>query len=318
MVNRVHIILSSFCVTTGAIQRANAALTKRVACPDGVHTTSNAACCALFPLVKLINKDLFDGGECGEEVHESLRLVFHDAIGIPPPKGLILLHPPRTLLFLTCFHSGGADDSIMIFSDIKFAFHANNTVSSILERFEEVSFSPNEVVALIASNSIAAADHVDEATTRRPFDSTPGVFDAQFFVELQLCGTSFPGTGGNAGEAESPIKGEIRLQSDQAVLDLALDSRSACHWQSFVGNQAKVQREFQAAMIKLSTLGHNRDQLIDCLDVIPVSAPLAGSPHLPAGLSMNNIEQTVSLLPPSNTSNSFHPSFSVPPVRSRL
>ena len=55
---------------------------------------------ALIPIVEKIQKDLFDGGECGEEVlifasmsnltlltslstqaHSALRLAFHDAIG---------------------------------------------------------------------------------------------------------------------------------------------------------------------------------------------------------------------------------------------
>ena len=38
-------------------------------------------------------------------------------------------------------------------------------------------------------------------------------------------------TGGNQGEVESPLKGEMRLQSDFL---LARDSRTACEWQSFV------------------------------------------------------------------------------------
>ena len=73
------------------------------------------------------------------------------------------------------------------------------------------------LVALLASHSVAAADHVDPAIPGTPFDSTPSVFDSQFFVETQLRGTLFPGTGGNQGEVESPLAGEIRLQSDHDV-----------------------------------------------------------------------------------------------------
>ena len=51
-----------------------AAVTKRVACPDGKNTATNAACCALFAIRDDIQENLFDGGECGEEVHESFRL----------------------------------------------------------------------------------------------------------------------------------------------------------------------------------------------------------------------------------------------------
>ena len=45
---------------------------------------NNAACCSLFAIRDDIQQNLFDGGECGEDVHESLRLTFHDAIGISP------------------------------------------------------------------------------------------------------------------------------------------------------------------------------------------------------------------------------------------
>ena len=83
----------------------------------------------------------------------------------------------------------------------------------------------------ILRHTIAAADHVDPSIPGTPFDSTPEMFDTQFFIETQLRGTLFPGTGGNQGEVESPLHGEIRLQSDS---ELARDSRTACEWQSFV------------------------------------------------------------------------------------
>ncbi|KAF8895143.1 manganese peroxidase 2 [Infundibulicybe gibba] len=317
------------------VQVANASLTKRVACPDGVHTTANAACCALFPVLDDIQANLFDGAN----VHESLRLTFHDAIGFSPTKG-----------------GGGADGSIVTFSDIETAFHANNgidgivevqkpfiakhnmtagdfiqfagavgvsncagaprlnfllgrptakaaspdllvpepfdSVTSILARFAEAGFSPAEVVALLASHSVAAADHVDPTIPGTPFDSTPSLFDTQVFIEVQLRGTLFPGTGATEGEVESPLQGEIRIQSDH---DLARDSRTACEWQSFVNNQAKMQTAFKAAMLKLST-------------------PLTTKPHLPAGKTANDIEQAcASSAFPALTADP-GPATSVPPV----
>ena len=86
-----------------------AALTRRVACADGINTATNAACCALFPLRDLLQDQLFDGGECGEEVHESLRLTFHDAIGISPAIaatgvfGYACLHCTRVFQLMSAF-----------------------------------------------------------------------------------------------------------------------------------------------------------------------------------------------------------------------
>ena len=65
------------------ISLAKAAVTRRVACPDGRNTATNAACCALFPIRDDIIENLFHN-QCAEEAHESLRLTFHDAIGFSP------------------------------------------------------------------------------------------------------------------------------------------------------------------------------------------------------------------------------------------
>lgn len=335
-----------------------AALTRRVACPDGKNTATNAACCALFPILDDIQTNLFDGGECGEEAHEALRLTFHDAIGFSKTRG-----------------GGGADGSIITFSDIETAFPANNgidgivevqrpfitkhnitagdfiqfagavgvsncpgaprlnfflgrpaakaaspdllvpepfdTITDILARMGDAGFSPAEVVALLASHSIAAADHVDPTIPGTPFDSTPGIFDTQLFIEVQLRGTSFPGTGGNHGEVTSPLAGEIRIQSDHL---LARDSRTNCEWQSFANNQSKMQSAFKAAMLKMSLLGQNQASMIDCSEVIPVPACLKTSAHLPAGKTKNDIEQACATSSfPALTADP-GPATAVPPV----
>lgn len=70
-----------------------ASVIPRATCADG-RTTANAACCVLFPILDNIQENLFDGGQCGEEVHESLRLTFHDAIvGAYNSFGVLILIP---------------------------------------------------------------------------------------------------------------------------------------------------------------------------------------------------------------------------------
>ncbi len=79
----------------------------------------------------------------------------------------------------------------------------------------------------------------------------------------------------------------------------------------------RMQSEFKSAMIKLSTLGQDLTQMVDCSEVIP--EPLAASvhgAHLPAGLNMNDIEQAVSHFVIFTSISSF--SVSVPLLRSPL
>lgn len=105
-------MLSLALVTTAFVLAARAANYKRVNCPDGVNTATNEACCVFFTLRDDLQTNLFQN-ECGEEVHETLRLTFHDAIGFSSSGAL---------------SGGGADGSIMIFSDTELAFAANDGV----------------------------------------------------------------------------------------------------------------------------------------------------------------------------------------------
>ncbi|KAJ6528227.1 heme peroxidase [Mycena vulgaris] len=355
--------------------------TKRAACGNG-RTAAHASCCIWFDVLDDIQENLFDGGECGEEVHESLRLTFHDAIGFSPALfksgkfGHVnsLLHRcPLT----NCFgpSGGGADGSIMSHSDVETLFPANNGIDDIVDvqrpfaiahkvsfgdfiqfagavgvsncagaprlefmagrsnistasppdlvpdpfdpvdkiiaRMGDAGFSPNEIVDLLASHTVAAQDHVDETIPGTPFDSTPGTFDAQFFVETLLVGTGFPGNGSNQGEVVSPLAGEFRLQSDFAI---ARDPRMACEWQSFIANHNTMTSKFRAAMAKMSTLGQARNSLTDCSDVIPVPATLTTKPFLPAGKTLKDVQVACHATPFPALTAQPGPATSVTPV----
>ena len=59
--------------------------------------------------------------QCAEEAHESFRLTFHDAVAFSPSaeaRGQ--------------FAGGGADGSIVLFSELETNFHANNGVDEII------------------------------------------------------------------------------------------------------------------------------------------------------------------------------------------
>ncbi|KAJ7749470.1 manganese-dependent peroxidase [Mycena metata] len=171
------------------------------------------------------------------------------------------------------------------------------SVDIILARMADAGFSPAELVALLASHSIAGADDVDPILSGVPFDSTPAVFDTQFFVETQLRGTLFPGTAGNQGEVESAVAGVLRLQSDAL---LARDASTACLWQANVNNQALMASSFQKAFAKMQIVGQDASKLVDCSDVIPQPPALpaaSAKAFFPPGLSVKDVEQACATTP---------------------
>ncbi|KAJ7097411.1 versatile peroxidase VPL1 [Mycena epipterygia] len=191
-----------------------------------------------------------------------------------------------------------------------------DSVETILARMKDAAgFTPTDVVALLASHSVAGADTVDPAIPGTPLDSTPSLFDTQIFIEVQLRGTMFPQPGSQAhqGEVESALEGELRLQSDHLM---ARDSATNCIWQSFAGNQAGVQSAFASAFNKMSIIGHNPADLIDCSDVIPgaPALPADDGPHLPAGQTQNDIEQACATAPFPTFTAQPGPATSVPAI----
>ena len=170
-----------------------------------------------------------------------------------------------------------------------------DTVDKILARMLDVGFQDFEVVWLLSAHTIAAADRVDDTIPRTPFDSTPELFDTQFFIETQLRGQTFPGVGGVQGEVTSPLRGEMRLQSDHL---LARDSRTSCEWQSFTNDQGKFEETFPDVFNRLALTGVDASKLIDCSEVIPQPPPLprTAKAHFPAGKTHNDVEQAVSCL----------------------
>ncbi|KAF8803341.1 heme peroxidase [Phlegmacium glaucopus] len=310
----------------GAFRLADAAVVGRAA---------DSTCSSLVPVVQLLQTNLFDGGECGEEAHSALRLAFHDAIGFSVNGG----------------KGGGADGSILIFNATETAFHANNgidditarqfpvfqqsglsagdfvhlaaavgisncpgapslkfffgrpppvapapdltvpeptdSVTAIIARFADAGFGIHQIVTLLASHTIAAADKVDPTIPGTPFDSTVGVFDTQVFLEVLLKGTSFPGNGSQPGEVLAPLVGEMRLQSDFLI---ARDSRTACIWQNSINKQNDVTADFKAVMAKMQLLGQNVNNLVDCSSIVPTSAPFAGPIKYPASFSEADVE----------------------------
>ncbi|TFK65305.1 heme peroxidase [Pluteus cervinus] len=169
------------------------------------------------------------------------------------------------------------------------------SAESILARMADAGFTPNDLVDLLASHSIAAQDDIDKSIPGSPFDSTPYDFDARFFAETLLEGNTWPGDGPHDGEEQSPLAGEFRLHSDYVI---ARHPETACRWQSFITDQNAMMDRFKEAMSKLAIVGQNRNSLYDCSPIIPIPAPpLAQVVTLPAGKTNEDIQAACSATP---------------------
>ncbi|RDX41987.1 heme peroxidase [Lentinus brumalis] len=93
---------------------------KKATCSKG-RKANDQRCCVWFDVLDDIQENLFDGGECGEEVHESLRLTFHDAISFSPK-----------MFKEGKFGGGGADGSIMAFAEEETHFDASVGLDEIV------------------------------------------------------------------------------------------------------------------------------------------------------------------------------------------
>ncbi|KAJ8095912.1 hypothetical protein PM082_015133 [Marasmius tenuissimus] len=161
------------------------------------------------------------------------------------------------------------------------------SVDVLIERHADAGFSASDMVDLLISHTIGGQEHVNPSTPNTPFDTTPTAFDTQFFIETLLNGTSPPFGGVQPGEAIPPLNGAFRLASDHLI---ARDSRTACLWQSYANDQELMRQRFRAVMSKMAILGHNRDDLVDCSEVIPEVREVKKKPFLPAGKTMDHIE----------------------------
>nr|VWO95036.1 Uncharacterized protein [Ganoderma boninense] len=351
MFSKTIVALTSLAVLVSAVPM------RRATCSNG-RTATDAACCVWFDVLDDIQQNLFDNAQCGEDVHEGkfggggadgsimafaqIETNFHANIGVDEivetQRPFALKHNVSFGDFIQFAGAVGVSNcaggprlqflagrsNISQPSPDLLVPEPSDLTDTILARMGDAGFSPNEIVDLLISHTVAAQDKVDPTIPSgqgTPFDSTPSSFDAQFFVEASdhrvrgltlLEGTLFPGNGSNVGEVESPLLGEFRLFSDN---ELARDPRTACEWQSFIFDHDSMVSKFEAVMAKLATLGQNPAELTDCSEVIPVPASVQlPAPTLPAGKSLADVQAACAATPFPALSAAPGPATSVAPV----
>ncbi|KAJ6496239.1 versatile peroxidase VPS1 [Mycena sanguinolenta] len=142
-----------------------------------------------------------------------------------------------------------------------------DSVDKILARIEDAGLTPQDLIELMASHSIAGQEQVDPKVAGTPLDLTPTVFDTNFYRDTLIPGFVYPGNDGpHVGESMSPFFNEFRLQSD---FELARDPRTSGYWLSLALNPFLMSSSFATSMAKMALIGQNPSILHDCSDVIP-------------------------------------------------
>ncbi|PSR78715.1 hypothetical protein PHLCEN_2v7304 [Hermanssonia centrifuga] len=286
------------------------ALTRRVACPDGVNTATNAACCALFAVRDDLNNNLFNN-ECGDEAHESFRLTFHDAIAISP-----------ALEAAGKFGGGGADGSIAIFSETETQFQANIGLDEVVEAqrpflrrsgmgvADFIQFAGAVAVSNCPGapqlNAFVATQPAPDGLVPEPFDSVDHILarfaDAGDFDELETVWFLIAHSIAAQNDIDPTIP-RTPFDSTPALMDGQFFIETQLRGTAFPGltpkkslaDQAKLQNRFQFIFEAMGQLGTDPTTLIDCSEVLPVppALPATAVPHFPAGKTIRDVEAAV-------------------------
>ncbi|KAI5195792.1 heme peroxidase [Aureobasidium subglaciale] len=126
------------------------------------------------------------------------------------------------------------------------------SADEIISLFEDKTIQPHDLAALLGAHSTSQQFVTDKTKAGFGQDSTPGVWDVNFYNE-----TLQPGTNSKV----------FKFQSD---LVTANDSRVSDEWHAFIGDQNHWNGDYASAYVRLSMLGvNNINNLTECTKVLP-------------------------------------------------
>lgn len=133
----------------------------------------------------------------------------------------------------------------------------NDTPDNLIKLFNDKGFSAHDLAALVGAHASAKQRFVDPSKAGFPLDTTPGVWDVEFYNDT----------------LQNPQNPKIFvLPSDKK---LSVHPSIKDEWLAFVGNQPHWNEDYAKAYIRMSLLGvNNLSDLKDCTKTLPVARPL--------------------------------------------
>lgn len=131
-----------------------------------------------------------------------------------------------------------------------------DSADNLIALFEAKGFSAHDLAALVGAHATAKQRFVDTTQANKPLDTTPGVWDVEFYNDT------------------------LQTQPNDKIFVLPSDKVLSVHpkindeWKSFVGNQQHWNEDYAKAYLKMSLTGvTNLKDLKDCTKTLPESRP---------------------------------------------
>jgi catalase (peroxidase I) len=136
---------------------------------------------------------------------------------------------------------------------------------SLISLFQSKGFSAHDLAALVGAHATAKQRFVDPTNAGKPLDTTPGVWDVEFYNDT-------------LNQDTKPNNKIFVLPSDKV---LSVHPKIIDEWRSFVGDQKHWNEDYAKAYIRMSLNGvTNLGDLKDCTKTLPASRPNFDAPKL--------------------------------------
>ncbi|KAJ7635540.1 heme peroxidase [Mycena polygramma] len=129
-------------------------------------------------------------------------------------------------------------------------------VADLLARFADMGFSSRELMALIGAHSTGKQRFVEPTVANSTFDTTVDIWDTRFYTQTQ---------------GPTVLPGTLKLDSDA---NFATDPTTSADFGRFIGKQTQWITEYAAAHEKMSLLGFDVTDLMDCSEILPLAIDL--------------------------------------------
>lgn len=132
----------------------------------------------------------------------------------------------------------------------------HDSADNLIALFENKGFSAHDLAALVGAHASAKQRFVDTSKAGFPLDTTPGVWDVEFYNDT----------------LQNPQNPDIFVLPSDKVL--SKHPKISDEWLAFVGDQPHWNEDYAKAYIRMSLLGvENLKDLKDCTKTLPQSRP---------------------------------------------